>query len=184
MIRQHDWLTFLNTATTSPNDKMGNCLSNSTSSAAVVAGEKHHNEDVKNASAHPSVHQGLLRDRKRDVYEKYVEIQVLGQGSMGHIARVRVREGTEGGSAFHGKRTRSDSVASSSSLFERRKEKVEYALKSIRLDRVSPKFQSELQNEIDILKEMVSVQMCFFDREFCRLGLERDEVQEAHDAHH
>ena len=140
---------------------MGNCLSNSTSSAAVVAGEKYPHEEAKNASSHPSVHQGLLRDRKRDVYEKYVEIQVLGQGSMGKVARVRVREGTEGGSAFHGKKTRSDSVASSSSLFERRKEKVEYALKSIRLDRVSPRQRRRLQNEIDILKAMVSV-LAFF----------------------
>jgi len=149
-----------------PIDKMGNCLSNSTSSAVGVAGGKH--EETKNAPDNPSVHQGLLRDRKTDVYEKYVEIQVLGQGSMGKVARVRVREGTEGGSAFHGKKSRTDSAASSSSLFERRKETVEYALKSIRLDRVSPKFRQELQNEIDILKAMVSG-IVFFLAESCVL---------------
>jgi tRNA G10 N-methylase Trm11 len=138
---------------------MGNCLRNSVSSGAVVAAGK--NENIKRTSEIPSVHQGLLWDRKRDVYEKYVEIEVLGQGSMGHVARVQVREGTEGGSAFHGKKTRSSSEASLSSLVERRKEKVEYALKSIRLDRVSPNFRRELQNEIEVLKGMVSALVCF-----------------------
>ena len=94
---------------------------------------------------------------------------------MGHVARVRVREGTEGGSTYHGKNERSLSNASSSSPFERRKETVEYALKSIRLDRVSPNCRRELQNEIDILKGMVSLlEVCFLiDRELCHLALER-----------
>jgi serine/threonine protein kinase len=147
---------------------MGNCFSNSTSSAVGVADGKYHHEETKNTSANPSVHQGLLRDRKTDVFGKYVEIQVLGQGSMGKVARVRVREGTEGGSAFHGKKSRTDSAASSSSLFERRKETVEYALKSIRLDRISPRRRRRLQNEIDILKAMVSV-IVFFLAESCVL---------------
>ena len=141
----------------------------------MVAPGRGHPEETTNTSVHPSVHEGLLRDRKMDVYKKDVEIQVLGQGSMGHVARVRVREGTEGGSAYHGKNERSLSNASSSSLFERRKETVEYALKSIRLDRVSPNCGRELRNEIDILKGMVSLlEVCFsIDREWCREALER-----------
>ena len=144
---------------------MGNCLGNSASSGAIVAGEKHHHEETKNASEPTSLQQALLRDRKMDVYEKYAEIEVLGQGSMGHVARVQAREGTEGGSAFHGKKNH---PRAKEELSERRKEKVEYALKSIKLDRVSPIYMTELQNEIDILKGMVSV--CSRVREVWVLG--------------
>ena len=139
---------------------MGNCLGNSASSGAVVTGGKHHNANVKHTTEHTSIHQGFLRDRKMDVYEKYAEIEVLGQGSMGHVARVRARDGTEGGSAYHAKKDHHRGKGSSS-LSERRKEKVEYALKSIKLDRVSPIYMKELQNEIDILKGMVSVEVYF-----------------------
>jgi hypothetical protein len=84
---------------------------------------------------------------------------------MGHVARVQIREGEEGGSAFksNGKKkvfatAKGFAAAKSSSsvtLSERRNHKVDYALKSIQLDRVSPQFVDELRNEIDILKGMV-----------------------------
>lgn len=110
-----------------------------------------------------SLHQGILRELKTDVYKKYDEKEVMGQGSMGHVARVQIRDGTEGGSAFNPKkkpkfgfRTSQDSNVSGDNLSERRKEKVDYALKSIQLDRVKPIFVEELKNEIAILKSMVS----------------------------
>lgn len=130
---------------------MGNCWG-----VATAADDSH--KALENTTDHKMMQQGLLRDRKMDVYEKYVEKEVLGQGSMGHVARVQIREGSEGGSAFHhsnGKKKLAIGTTSSS-LMERRKEKVDYALKSILLDRVSPVYMTELQNEIDILKGMVS----------------------------
>ena len=120
-------------------------------------------EGDKNSSAtnsptnQKSMHQGLLRERKLDVYQKYSERQVLGQGSMGHVARVQILEGTEGGSAFQpvSKRGFLKNGKSNSTLSERRNKRVDYALKSIQLDRVSPSFIEELRNEIEILKGMV-----------------------------
>jgi hypothetical protein len=71
---------------------------------------------------------------------------------MGFVARVAVKETQKGGSAFaHNKKN----LPGSMSLSERRKHEVNYALKSIILDRVSPQFIKELKNEIDILKGMV-----------------------------
>lgn len=109
------------------------------------------------------MHEGMLRERKYDVYKKYVEQEVLGQGSMGHVARVQIREGCEGGSAFvseHSKHNKKDLGKTTSSLSERRQNKVDYALKSIQLDRVSPQFLDELRNEINILKGLVGWILC------------------------
>jgi hypothetical protein len=121
--------------------------------------EAFHKEQHASSGTHTSMHQGFLRERKLDVYKKYEEQEVLGQGSMGHVARVQIREGEEGGSAFksNGKKKVFAAAKSSSSvtLSERRNHKVDYALKSIQLDRVSPQFVDELRNEIDILKGMV-----------------------------
>ena len=73
---------------------------------------------------------GILRELKVDVYTKYKECEVLGEGSMGHVARVQIREGAEGGSAFNSQRTlKDDSITRS--LSERRRKKVDYALKTI-----------------------------------------------------
>lgn len=130
---------------------MGNCW-----------GTKEGSTGKNGTGSHDSMHQGIVRERNLDVYEKYEEGEVLGQGSMGHVAKVQVKEGQEGGSAFnpkkkggfalkHGNRVKK----STSSLSERRGTKVDYALKSILLDRVSQQFVDELSNEIDILKTMV-----------------------------
>lgn len=130
---------------------MGNCFGGGDGSGI-------NNQSLKHTTDHTSMHQGLLRDRNTDVYEKYVEKEVLGQGSMGHVARVQVREGTEGGSAFNANGNKK-MKQTSSSLSERRKNKIDYALKSIQLDRVSPLFLTELKNEISILKEMVRIDL-------------------------
>lgn len=122
---------------------MGNCL----------AGDEASKDDGKPTTDHTSLHQGIVRERNNDVYQKYEEHEVLGQGSMGHVARVQIKDGAEGGSAF---KSGSKVTKTSSSLSERRSNRVDYALKSIQLDRVSPMFLEELQNEIDILKTMVS----------------------------
>ena len=75
-----------------------------------------------------SMHSGILRVRKMNVFEKYETMEVLGQGSMGYVQRVQVKEGTEGGSAVDSSRGQR--------LSERRVNKVDYALKQIQLDKV------------------------------------------------
>jgi serine/threonine protein kinase len=126
-----------------------------------ICGSKKDNTD--DGSKHTSMHQAILRERKYDVYKKYEEIKVMGQGSMGHVAKVRVREGQEGGSAYPSSSNRGSKASqgrdnllkeTSSIASEKRKNRVDYALKSIKLDRVSPQFIDELKNEIDILKGM------------------------------
>lgn len=74
------------------------------------------------------MHSGILRVREMNVFEKYETMEVLGQGSMGYVQRVQVKEGTEGGSAVDSSRGQR--------LSERRINKVDYALKQIQLDKV------------------------------------------------
>lgn len=135
---------------------MGACLGkseeegNESSAAASAAG----GDSRKNTQ---SVHSVILRHRNIDVYKKYETIEVLGQGSMGAVSKVQVREGQEGGSAFNPNPKAKKGMArqsSSVSLSERRANKVNYALKQIQLDKVSTVFLEELHNEIDILKGM------------------------------
>jgi serine/threonine protein kinase len=104
-----------------------------------------------------SVHSVLIRHRNDDVYKKYATIEVLGQGSMGAVSKVQVKEGQEGGSAFNPiqKKKGRSKLTTAESLSERRVTKVDYALKQIQLDKVSSVFIEELHNEIDILKGMV-----------------------------
>ncbi|KAG7355131.1 serine/threonine protein kinase [Nitzschia inconspicua] len=111
-----------------------------------------------NRSTVHSLHEGLLHEQTSDVYAKYEEVEVLGTGSMGHVSRVRIKQG---GSAYRTATSgtsdsdRLSTIAprkTSSNISEGRK--FEYALKSIQLNRVSPAFVDELSNEIDILKTM------------------------------
>eukprot|EP00934_Nitzschia_sp_Nitz4_P009415 Nitzschia sp. Nitz4//scaffold133_size116822//56256//65702//NITZ4_003807-RA/size116822-snap-gene-0.16-mRNA-1//-1//CDS//3329535396//9405//frame0 len=149
-------------STPPPLDKMGNCLGNDKDDnekkeAAVQTHEISNGSHITaKKPSHQSVHGGILRERKLDVYLKYEVVQVLGEGSMGHVAKVRIREGTEGGSAFNpekkGRATITRKSSTTSTLSERRNVKVDYALKMIQLDRVSPEYVEELNNEIDILK--------------------------------
>ena len=129
---------------------MGNCMGGSDTASADPLGESHNTEKS-------GVQGAILRERFLDVYKKYEEVEVLGKGSMGHVAKVQIKDGMEGGSAFAPVKKNALSIRSSASmtLSERRAKKVDYALKSIQLDRVSPQFLQELRNEIDILKSMV-----------------------------
>ena len=122
--------------------------------AAVSTGSAPNGSAARKKSG-SAIQVGILRELKVDVYTKYKECEVLGEGSMGHVARVQIRDGAEGGSAFTSQRTKflkDDSITRS--LSERRRKKVDYALKTIIVDRVSPIFLDELKNEINILKGM------------------------------
>lgn len=113
------------------------------------------------------IHRGILRVQKdTDVYEKYEIVRVIGQGSMGHVSEVRIKDTKLGGSAFGPKKQTSwfkcctsiDAVADPPqerfAAHQRSKHEHIYALKSIHLDRISPVFIEELKNEIAILRSM------------------------------
>lgn len=94
----------------------------------------------KNEQNH-GVQNRILRQRGNDFNEKYIQLDVLGQGAMGQVARIQLRDAQE-------------PMESS----KRRKHKPDYALKQILLDRVDPDQPKEalegLKNEIAILQDM------------------------------
>lgn len=108
-----------------------------------------------------SVHANLMRESKVDVFSKYEILEILGQGSMGYVCKVKVKDDKVGGSAFNAKingpfpRIRG---------FFRKKPSVSnsligvetpmYALKMIQLDRVNAVFLEELKNEIGIMRTL------------------------------
>lgn len=112
-----------------------------------------------------TIQKNLLESHTVDVYEKYDECEVLGRGSMGHVARVVLRDevilsrrstrGSTGSMVGNRTSTGSTNVPSGSVIQPREKEeKPSFALKSIQLDRISQSFVTELKNEIDILNTM------------------------------
>ena len=104
-----------------------------------------------------SLHSGMLRERKDNVLDKYIIVKRLGEGSMGSVSLVRVKEEAKGGSAFKAKKKVMFGVTrtkKTGSIKEKRAVEVEYALKTIILSRVSSEFVEELKNEISILKHM------------------------------
>ena len=128
---------------------MGNCLEGARSDP----GERQKSEAVPkiNPAARKSsrdsgtttIHSGILQSHTLDVYKKYSEIEVIGRGSMGHVAKVALKETSVAGS-------RRVSSNSNRSMIK----PAFYALKSIILDRISTTFIVELKNEIDILNAM------------------------------
>ncbi|GKY91060.1 hypothetical protein MPSEU_000078800 [Mayamaea pseudoterrestris] len=102
----------------------------------------------------------IVREQaKKDVFRKYEIIELLGQGSMGSVSKVRTKSDKIGGSAFRLEETRGPF-----GLLRKRKKRseqsielsstYEYALKSIILDRLSSTFLDELKNEITILRSL------------------------------
>jgi serine/threonine protein kinase len=115
--------------------------------------------DTKSTSQEISFHLNLLRESNEDVFEKYKTIAMLGQGSMGAVSKVQLRH--VGGSAYQKttkgplrlgvfKSTKTVGTPSDGSGNTEHY----YALKSIQLDRVSPSFLEELENEINILRSL------------------------------
>lgn len=105
-----------------------------------------------------SIHVSMLRERNDNVLDKYVIVKRLGEGSMGSVSLVRVKESAKGGSAFRTKEKGPLGLFSKTkkrgSVKQKRAVEVDYALKTIILSRVSSEFVEELQNEINILRHM------------------------------
>lgn len=110
-----------------------------------------------------SLHSQLMREAKEDVFKKYEVLEMLGQGSMGYVCKVRMKSEAIGGSAFQQKvngpipyirgmfRKKENNAAPSKSP-EICEDPPVFAMKMIQLDRVSDAFVEELKNEIAILK--------------------------------
>jgi len=54
----------------------------------------------KNGSRSSTIHSHIMKQHSLDVYQKYEELEVLGNGSMGHVAKVVIKKGYDGGSAY------------------------------------------------------------------------------------
>lgn len=115
-----------------------------------------------------TIQKKMLESTTVDVYEKYKEWEVLGRGSMGHVARVTLRDEViisrrSLQNRFSTNSTRDSTSSTSSSRNynalmrnapDEEEERQSFALKSILLDRISNSFITELKNEIDILNTM------------------------------
>lgn len=113
-----------------------------------------------------SIHYNILKESKESVFDKYDILEVLGQGSMGFVARVKVKSGKVGGSATEPK-TKKGPLVGLGLAFRRKaiknpKEIQEtsdhvYALKSIQVSRINPVFLEEMENEV---RTLVLVKYC------------------------
>ena len=109
-----------------------------------------------------SFHSNILREfNKGNVFDKYEVAEVIGEGSIGAVCKVRIRPKKVGGSAFNPKKKnmflggflRRKTKNHNLKLSEHSQDYL-YALKSIQLARVTPTFLEELQNEINILRTL------------------------------
>ena len=117
------------------------------------AGSHHHH------SSSGSLHGNILKESTERVFDKYEILQVLGQGSMGYVAKVKVRSGRVGGSATDPKRNKGPLGLGLIAAFKKNKavdnpKEIQetsdhvYALKTIIIEKVSPAFIQELENEV------------------------------------
>lgn len=119
---------------------MGNC--SSTSQKAATAKKPAHNVGGNM----------VYETQKRNVYEFYDQVRVIGEGSMGSISMVRKKANMVGGSAYkHGKFGRGEKAPED--VVAQTMKKV-YALKSILLTKVSDDMMDELRNEIAVLQNL------------------------------
>jgi serine/threonine protein kinase len=141
---------------------MGNCLDGGNKAVSgSVTGTKPKKMSTginnhKKRGDSKTIQTGLLQSHTMDVYSKYNEVEVLGSGSMGHVAKVFLVD-----AATRSRRSTNDANSSMSSIvgpsegrLSSSGKPVAYALKSIQMARISASFREELKNEIDILNAM------------------------------
>ena len=131
---------------------MGNCLASSSVDAFDDGTKVKQTTEFKSLK----VHQGILKETEGDFHKKYIELEVLGQGAMGAVSRVQVRE--DFSSSL---RTSQPPSSSNSSDHHHSIKHTDFALKHIRLDNMieqESEAQKEalegLENEIAILQSM------------------------------
>lgn len=110
------------------------------------------------SSVSSSLHGNILKESTENVFDKYEILQVLGQGSMGYVAKVKVRSGRVGGSATDPKKKKGPLGLGLMGAFRKKglqnPKTIEetsdhvYAIKTIQIDKVSPIFVQELENEV------------------------------------
>ena len=100
----------------------------------------------------------MLRMLNDDIFLKYEVTEVVGSGSMGFVAKAVVKDSQIGGSAVKASKKpaiiQKFTKSKKNGIQDRREEMVEYAIKSIQVERVSDAFLEELRNEIDILRSL------------------------------
>lgn len=121
---------------------------------ATSSATSHH----QTSSVSSSLHGNILKESTENVFDKYEILQVLGQGSMGYVAKVKVRSGRVGGSATDPKRKKGPLGLGLVAAFRKKgpgnpttiEETSDhvYAIKTIQIEKVSPVFIQELENEV------------------------------------
>jgi serine/threonine protein kinase len=141
---------------------MGNCLEGlqaknkpemATGTPATVANGKSTILDRTSSRKNETIQNRILQEHNLDVYKKYTEVEVLGRGSMGHVAKVVLKENAKS-SMRRSIDTEGSDILSDPQRSSFVSKPACYALKSIQLDRISTIFIQELKNEIDILNTM------------------------------
>ena len=84
----------------------------------------------------------LVRDRQTDFYNKYEVVEVIGEGSISVISKIKRREVDEPALESSEQSTPSDHY---------------YALKVIKTSIINPAVLAEMNNEIDLLRSLVSI---------------------------
>jgi len=141
---------------------MGNCIEGTKSSGQEgKTAPVQSKNGKKTAAASPdtsTIHKGILQSHTLDVYQKYKEVEVIGKGSMGHVAKIILNESTRKSYTSSRRSQRSeagdDNIGNANFLSSVVSKPSTYALKSIQLDRISATFIVELKNEIEILNAM------------------------------
>lgn len=139
---------------------MGNCLEGIQTKSqperaftATSANGKSPILDRTSSRKTETIQNRILQEHNLDVYKKYTEVEVLGRGSMGHVAKVNLNENAKNSTRRSIDTERSDAYSDTEGSIIVSKPAC-YALKSIQLDRISTIFIQELKNEIDILNTM------------------------------
>eukprot|EP00977_Amphora_coffeiformis_P018476 scaffold6506_cov171-Amphora_coffeaeformis.AAC.24 len=118
------------------------------------------------SSTSGSFHGNILKESTERVFDKYEILQVLGQGSMGYVAKVKVRSGRVGGSATDPKRKKGLFAAFRKHKGPENPKEIEetsnhvYAIKTIIIEKVSPAFIQELENEVSLQGVVAPAALC------------------------
>ena len=120
------------------------------------------NQKMTDAAAADTIHSNLVREQHVDFDELYEIVELIGEGSISNISKIKRKESAEGGSSRPDFVHRKDIVTKGSSNREEptreltndhKSHPTEYfALKEIDLSFVKQEYIDELHNELEMLK--------------------------------